>query len=86
MSRKGSLGPSRCAAPERPFVDVSAATRSQSADLETNDDETDQAAQVKPHKRRRITRACDDCRRKKIKCDGKQPCSSCAEFNAGKYK
>jgi hypothetical protein len=23
-------------------------------------------------KRRRITRACDECRRKKIKCDGKQ--------------
>ncbi|KAK7215781.1 hypothetical protein V2G26_003784 [Clonostachys chloroleuca] len=83
MSRKRSLEPSRCAAPERPSVDVSAATRSQSADLQTNDDETDQAAQVKAHKRKRITRACDDCRRKKIKCDGKQPCSSCAEFNAG---
>jgi len=25
-------------------------------------------------KRRRVTRACDECRRKKIKCDGKQPC------------
>ncbi|KAI1479010.1 fungal-specific transcription factor domain-containing protein [Daldinia eschscholtzii] len=24
-------------------------------------------------KRRRVTRACDECRRKKIKCDGKQP-------------
>lgn len=23
-------------------------------------------------KRRRVTRACDECRRKKIKCDGKQ--------------
>ncbi|KAI9150376.1 Activator of stress protein [Paramyrothecium foliicola] len=34
------------------------------------------------HKRRRISRACDDCRRKKIKCDGRQPCSSCAEFNS----
>ncbi|CAH0020852.1 unnamed protein product [Clonostachys rhizophaga] len=83
MSRKRSLGPSPCAAPERPSVDVSAAAISQSADLQTNNDETDQTAQVKPHKRRRITRACDDCRRKKIKCDGKQPCSSCAEFNAG---
>ncbi|KAI6373027.1 hypothetical protein MCOR25_003558 [Pyricularia grisea] len=34
-------------------------------------------------KRRRIPRACDDCRRKKIKCDGKQPCTSCAEFSSG---
>lgn len=25
-------------------------------------------------KRRRVTRACDECRRKKIKCDGKQVC------------
>ena len=25
-----------------------------------------------PPKRRRVTRACDECRRKKIKCDGKQ--------------
>lgn len=25
-----------------------------------------------PTKRRRITRACDECRKKKIKCDGKQ--------------
>ena len=27
-------------------------------------------------KRRRVTRACDECRRKKIKCDGKQVCST----------
>ncbi|TLD19959.1 hypothetical protein PspLS_09382 [Pyricularia sp. CBS 133598] len=33
-------------------------------------------------KRRRIPRACDDCRRKKIKCDGKRPCASCAEFSS----
>ncbi|KAK8054842.1 hypothetical protein PG993_000069 [Apiospora rasikravindrae] len=37
---------------------------------------------VVPRKRRRITKACDDCRRKKIKCDGKRPCSSCADFNS----
>ena len=28
-------------------------------------------------KRRRVTRACDECRRKKIKCDGKQVFVSC---------
>ncbi|KAH8888995.1 hypothetical protein GQ53DRAFT_723777 [Thozetella sp. PMI_491] len=33
-------------------------------------------------KRRNITRACDDCRRRKIKCDGERPCASCAEFNS----
>ncbi|MCP8716070.1 MAG: Zn(II)2Cys6 transcription factor domain-containing protein, partial [Asgard group archaeon] len=25
------------------------------------------------NKRRRVTRACDTCRQKKVKCDGKQP-------------
>ena len=37
-------------------------------------------------KRRRIPRACDDCRRKKIKCDGKRPCASCADFNSSKFQ
>lgn len=32
-------------------------------------------------KRRRVTRACDECRRKKIKCDGKQPCTHCQIYN-----
>ena len=32
-------------------------------------------------KRRRVTRACDECRRKKIKCDGKQPCSHCTVYS-----
>ncbi|KAL5116882.1 Gypsy retrotransposon integrase-like protein 1 [Pleosporales sp. CAS-2024a] len=33
-----------------------------------------QAPKTQPlQKRRRVTRACDECRRKKIKCDGKQP-------------
>jgi len=31
-------------------------------------------------KRRRIARACDICRKKKIKCDGKQPCSHCQNY------
>ncbi|TLD36974.1 hypothetical protein E2P81_ATG02756 [Venturia nashicola] len=31
-------------------------------------------------KRRRVTRACDECRRKKIKCDGKQPCTHCTVY------
>ncbi|KAF2802947.1 uncharacterized protein BDZ99DRAFT_454211 [Mytilinidion resinicola] len=32
-------------------------------------------------KRRRITRACDECRRKKIKCDGTQPCLHCKVYS-----
>ena len=35
-------------------------------------------------KRRRVTRACDECRRKKIKCDAKQPCTHCTVYSYGK--
>lgn len=34
-------------------------------------------------KRWRITRACDECRRKKIKCDGRQPCTYCSVYSYG---
>lgn len=37
-------------------------------------------------KRRRVTRACDECRRKKIKCDGKQPCTHCTVYSYGRSK
>lgn len=38
---------------------------------------------VPVQKRRRVTRACDECRRKKIKCDGKQPCTHCTVYSYG---
>ncbi|EEP82677.1 conserved hypothetical protein [Uncinocarpus reesii 1704] len=42
----------------------------------------DQAKLAIPvQKRRRVTRACDECRRKKIKCDGKQPCTHCTVYS-----
>ena len=40
---------------------------------------------VPMQKRRRVTRACDECRRKKIKCDGKQPCTHCTVYSYGKH-
>ncbi|CEP62134.1 Asg1p LALA0_S04e08614g [Lachancea lanzarotensis] len=33
------------------------------------------------HKRRRVTRACDECRKKKVKCDGQQPCIHCTVYS-----
>nr|POE88174.1 vacuolar membrane protease [Quercus suber] len=41
----------------------------------TGGGQTDTSGKTSGHlqKRRRVTRACDECRRKKIKCDGKQP-------------
>ena len=37
-------------------------------------------------KRKRILHACDECRRKKIKCDGKKPCIHCAVYSYRKSK
>ncbi|KAI1344308.1 fungal-specific transcription factor domain-containing protein [Xylariaceae sp. FL0016] len=46
---------------------------------------TAESSSETPHlplqKRRRVTRACDECRRKKIKCDGKQPCTHCQVYS-----
>ncbi len=44
-----------------------------------------EAASMPLQKRRRVTRACDECRRKKIKCDGKQPCTHCSVYSYGMY-
>ncbi|KAF2738758.1 transcriptional activator Mut3p [Polyplosphaeria fusca] len=48
-----------------------------------NDDDADQPQKTTApmQKRRRVTRACDECRRKKIKCDGKQPCTHCTVYS-----
>ncbi|KAF9210068.1 heme binding [Haplosporangium sp. Z 27] len=36
-----------------------------------------------PIKRKRLTQACDPCRKKKVKCDGIKPrCANCAKINA----
>lgn len=34
-------------------------------------------------KRQRIMHACDECRRKKIKCDGRKPCFHCSVYGYG---
>ena len=59
-------------------------------DSAKSDTETDEKATGDPNapsqpvqKRRRVTRACDECRRKKIKCDGKQPCTHCSVYSYG---
>ena len=49
------------------------------------DDASHDRSAVPLQKRRRVTRACDECRRKKIKCDGKQPCTHCTVYSYGEY-
>ncbi|KAJ4360834.1 Gypsy retrotransposon integrase-like protein 1 [Didymosphaeria variabile] len=80
-----------------PVVDVQAADAARDAAVQFEDtpDGDDQTSPInddseeQPHrtatgpmqKRRRVTRACDECRRKKIKCDGKQPCTHCTVYS-----
>lgn len=60
-------------------------TKEESEELDDNtrDARLDQSSGRSVQKRRRVTRACDECRRKKIKCDGKQPCTHCTVYSYG---
>ncbi|ORZ31485.1 hypothetical protein BCR44DRAFT_1265496 [Catenaria anguillulae PL171] len=40
------------------------------------------ASKVPPRKRKRLTRACDTCRKRKIRCDGKHPCGPCVAYES----
>ncbi|KAI9367971.1 fungal-specific transcription factor domain-containing protein [Aspergillus egyptiacus] len=65
--------------------DLSTPSHNMSQDTPAGDNTAPDAKQVKGplpmQKRRRVTRACDECRRKKIKCDGKQPCTHCTVYS-----
>ncbi|KAF2875493.1 fungal-specific transcription factor domain-containing protein [Massariosphaeria phaeospora] len=64
---------------------VSTARTPDIIDHPSSDDEDNPDSQPKLRhllqKRRRVTRACDECRRKKIKCDGQQPCTHCTVYS-----
>jgi hypothetical protein len=68
--------------------DAASPAESVKSDAETDDKAGDaESAPSQPiQKRRRVTRACDECRRKKIKCDGKQPCTHCSVYSYGAYQ
>lgn len=34
---------------------------------------------VQPRKRKHVTNACDECKRRRVRCDGGQPCASCSK-------
>jgi hypothetical protein len=58
-------------------------SRPESPLAETPPSDSGAKPQAPMQKRRRVTRACDECRRKKIKCDGKQPCTHCTVYSYG---
>lgn len=47
--------------------------------------QTPHPAKGSPTTPKRVTRACHTCRRKKIKCGGKQPCVHCAQNGHGNF-
>lgn len=63
---------------------VQNANKSESDEPSAGPSGTSGATSMPLQKRRRVTRACDECRRKKIKCDGKQPCTHCSVYSYGK--
>jgi hypothetical protein len=60
-----------------------ASVKPESDDASGVQDDVADAPSMPLQKRRRVTRACDECRRKKIKCDGKQPCTHCSIYSYG---
>ncbi|CCE63622.1 hypothetical protein TPHA_0F01380 [Tetrapisispora phaffii CBS 4417] len=46
-----------------------------------NSNKLSNVASVTQKKRRRVTRACDECRKKKVKCDGQNPCIHCTVYS-----
>ena len=68
---------------ETPQVDETPDTTEQPSPTNENDSDQPQKPSAPMQKRRRVTRACDECRRKKIKCDGKQPCTHCTVYSYG---
>ncbi len=59
------------------------ALKAEAGDLAGDEEMTGGSSSMPVQKRRRVTRACDECRRKKIKCDGKQPCTHCSVYSYG---
>jgi hypothetical protein len=64
--------------------DAPSPTDSIKSDIELEDRPAENGSQAL-QKRRRVTRACDECRRKKIKCDGKHPCTHCSVYSYGTF-
>ncbi|KAF2197368.1 hypothetical protein GQ43DRAFT_209497 [Delitschia confertaspora ATCC 74209] len=65
-----------------PVEDSPAGAAEETSPTNENDPDNAQKPSAIPmQKRRRVTRACDECRRKKIKCDGKQPCTHCTVYS-----
>ena len=58
----------------------------ESEDVSGVQDDVGETPSMPLQKRRRVTRACDECRRKKIKCDGKQPCTHCSVYSYGESR
>lgn len=83
-SENESQGPASDPPDEQLSADDSTGPASVKAEQGEDDSaDVNQTTSAPAQKRRRVTRACDECRRKKIKCDGKQPCTHCSVYSYG---
>lgn len=68
-------------APTRPYTTAFPQEQQYDHQYDDNQDEDHDNDDQGESKRRRIARACDMCRKKKIKCDGKMPkCGHCENY------
>ncbi|KAJ5612784.1 hypothetical protein N7510_005978 [Penicillium lagena] len=58
-----------------------AITRTRSESLTSRPNSNGSPGHELSRRNQRIRRACDECRGRKIKCDGKQPCTHCSSLN-----
>lgn len=59
------------------------ASTGQSSGPPSSSAQPEQAAGSAQSRRRRVGKACDECRKRKTRCDGRQPCLSCSETHRG---
>ncbi|KAH7383158.1 fungal-specific transcription factor domain protein [Cadophora sp. MPI-SDFR-AT-0126] len=59
---------------KRKLVDVSGSDTYPTTSLDTN-------AAITGHKRRKVTRACDSCKQRRVRCSGTLPCARCSDLS-----
>lgn len=80
---KTSNSQSSAGTSQTPLEDQESYSAGEEEDIAIDEASEDPKPALPVQKRRRVTRACDECRRKKIKCDGKQPCTHCTVYSYG---
>ncbi|RCK65207.1 Thiamine repressible genes regulatory protein thi1 [Candida viswanathii] len=75
--------PNRTPLDTNPAPPASHASSSSSTITQSTASSSGELPLAPPKKRARISKACQHCRKKKVKCDGGKPCNNCVQSNGG---